>query len=443
VLTAARGVHAFFPGDEVRSYGISAPMLGPVIRLHRGETTGIRVENALSRVTTLHWHGLIVPGDVDGGPHNVVAPGASWDIELTVDQPEATAWYHAHPHGETAEQVYAGLAGMLIVEDGSGETLGMPRDYGIDDLPLILQDRYFDRTGAPVYDPRPMEIMAGYRGDTFVVNGVVSPVARVPAGIVRLRLLNGANARIFDLAFSDGRSFNVVASDGGYLESPVERRGLLVAPAERYEILVDFSDGAAVVLETGPDQNIPMMGMMGSGAAADGGPLMRFEVDPTIVPKVSALPQKLVALPRLDPSSSAGRRAFQLNDMMMGGMGGMMGRGRGGGRLGPSLAINDRPFDMARIDFETRRGTMETWRISGQMMAHPFHVHGTQFQILSLAGRPPPPHLRGWKDTVLVAPEAEILVPFAQAAPREFPYMFHCHILEHEDAGMMGQFSCL
>jgi FtsP/CotA-like multicopper oxidase with cupredoxin domain len=133
--------------------------------------------------------------------------------------------------------------------------------------------------------------------------------------------------------------------------------------------------------------------------------------------------------------------------MMMGGMmgGGMMGgRGfaRGDGRFGPAMAINGRSFDMHRIDVETRRGTLELWEIGAQMMAHPFHVHGTQFHILSLNGQVPPPHLQGWKDTVLVARNAQILVPLSQPATREHPLMFHCHILEHEDAGMMGQYVC-
>ena len=151
---------------------------------------------------------------------------------------------------------------MLIVEDGSGERMGLPRRYGIDDLPLVLQDRYLDGNGAPIYRPGPMDIMSGYRGDTIIVNGAIGPVARVPAGFVRLRLLNGANARIFDLQFSDGRTFHVIAPHGGYLSAPVALRRLMIAPGERYEVLVDFTDGTDLVLATGPDQNMPMMGMM-------------------------------------------------------------------------------------------------------------------------------------------------------------------------------------
>lgn len=442
-LNVGQGVHAYRPGQSVQSFGYSSPVLGPVIRLARGERTDITIENKLSRPTTVHWHGLIIPGEVDGGPHNTIAAGSRWKARLNVDQPETTAWFHPHPHGETAQQVYSGLAGMIIVEDGSGASLGLPRSYGIDDLPLVLQDRFFDRSGAPVYQPGPMDIMAGYRGDTIIVNGVFAPIARVPAGLVRLRLLNGANARIFDLRFSDARPFQVIASDGGYLAAPVGLRNLQIAPGERFEILVDFSSGAEVVLETGADQNIPMMGMMRGGEPlTSGGSVMKFQVDSAKRAAVTSVPKKLVDVPLLDRSKVVARRQFLLNDMMMGGMMGGTGFGRGERRFGPSMAINGQSFDMNRIDVETKRGTLELWEIGSQMMAHPFHVHGTQFQILSLNGQVPPLHLQGWKDTVVVARNAQILVPFSQLATRDHPLMFHCHILEHEDSGMMGQYVC-
>ncbi len=323
---------------------------------------------------------------------------------------------------------------MILVEDGSGDRMGLPRSYGTDDLPLVLQDRLFDRGGAPVYQPGPMDITAGYRGDTFIVNGAVAPVAHVPAGLVRLRLLNAANARIFDLQFSDGRSFQVIASDGGYLAAPVRLRSLQIAPGERYEMLVDFADGSEVVLETGPDQNIPMMGMMrGTEPLAGGGSIMKFQVDPAQRAAVSSVPKQLADVPSLDRSKVVARRQFLLNDMMMGGgMMGGMGFGGGGRRFGPAMAINGQPFDNDRIDVETKLGTMKLWEIGSQTMAHPFHVHGTQFQILSLNGQVPSLHMQGWKDTVLVAREAKILVPLKQIASRDHPFMFHCHILEHE-----------
>lgn len=437
-LSIGPGTHAFLPGKPVRSFGYSAPVLGPAIRLRRGDTTQVSVENELEVPTTVHWHGLLIPGAVDGGPHNVIRPGATWTANLSIDQPETTAWFHPHPHGDTASQVYSGLAGLLLIEDSSGERLGLPRHYGVDDLPLILQDRVFGYDGSPVYAPGAMGVMAGYRGDSFIVNGVVDPVARVPAGLVRLRLLNGANARFFELQFSDARTFQVIGSDGGYLPAPVPLRQLLLAPGERYEIVVDFSNGQKTTLLTGPDRNLPMMGMMMGGARpADGGVLLSFEVDAALPVAANTLPKALVPVPPIERAKIANTRQFLLNDMMMGG--GMMMGGRGGG---PVMAINGRPFDMSRIDLDVRKGTVELWRIGAPMMGHPFHVHGTQFQLLSINGQQPPPHMRGWKDTVIVGGEAEILVPFSQTASSEAPFMFHCHILEHEDAGMMGQYTC-
>jgi blue copper oxidase len=435
-LTIGSGTHAYLAGRPVESFGYSAPVLGPAIRVRRGETVDISVVNKMDEPTTVHWHGVLIPGSVDGGPHNVIRPGQSWTAKLAIDQPETTTWFHPHPHGATGEQVYSGLAGLFLIEDGSADRLGLPIAYGVDDLPLVLQDRVFGGDGAPIYDPGPMDVMAGYRGD--IVNGVVGPLAQVPAGIVRLRLVNGANARFFELQFSDSRTFHVIASDGGYLPAPVPLQRLLLAPGERYEVLVDFSSGQPVALSTGPDRNLPMMGMMMGGAiSASGGNLMSFEVDPSIPAQSKTLPKTLVPVPAIDRTKVAKTRQFLLNDMMMGG--GMM----GGSAAGPGMAINGRPFDMRRVDAAVKKDSVELWQIGSQMMGHPFHVHGTQFQILSMNGQRPPPHMQGWKDTVIIAREAEILVPFSQPASAEAAFMFHCHILEHEDAGMMGQYTCV
>ena len=168
--------------------GISASYLGPVVRARRGSTVAFRVENRLNEETTLHWHGLWVPSHVDGGPHNAIKPGAVWSPEITITQPAATTWFHPHGHGTTARQVYSGLAGMMIISDGADGDRGLPSTYGIDDLPLVLQDKRFGRGGMLIYDPDMMDVMHGFQGDTLVVNGAISPVARVPAGYARLRL---------------------------------------------------------------------------------------------------------------------------------------------------------------------------------------------------------------------------------------------------------------
>ena len=252
-LSLQKTQHRFGPGPAVPSRGISSSYLGPVVRVRSGDTIPFRVENHLDEETTLHWHGLLVPSQVDGGPHNTIKPGAVWSPEITIKQPAATTWFHPHPHGNTARQVYLGLAGMMIVSDGADRDRGLPATYGVDDLPIVLQDKRFGRNGELVYEPDMMDMMHGFQGDTLLVNGTIAPVANVPAGFVRLRLLNAANARNFDLRFADRRPFFVVAGDGGLLAEPVEVRNLVIAPAERYEVLVDFSDGRPVDLVTAPD----------------------------------------------------------------------------------------------------------------------------------------------------------------------------------------------
>jgi blue copper oxidase len=178
-LKVTSGRHAFVKGKPTRSHGYSAPVLGPVVRLRRGDEVQMTVKNALDVDTTVHWHGLLVPGDVDGGPHQVIKSGSSWRPSLKIDQPASTAWFHPHLHHDTARQVYLGLTGLIIVDDGSDATLGLPHTYGFDDLPIILQDRSFDSDGSLLYDLDldPLTIQYGLRGDTIIANGVIAPAA--------------------------------------------------------------------------------------------------------------------------------------------------------------------------------------------------------------------------------------------------------------------------
>ena len=444
-LALQKGFHRFGHGAAVQSTGISSSYLGPVVRVRSGDTIPFRVENRLNEDTTLHWHGLLIPSHVDGGPHNTIRPGGVWTPEITIKQPPATTWFHPHPHGNTARQVYLGLAGMMIVSDGSDRDRGLPTSYGVDDIPLVLQDKRFGRTGELVYAPSMMDMMHGFQGDTLLVNGAIGPVATVPAGFVRLRLLNAANARNFDLRFSDGRPFFVIAGDAGLLPEPVELRNLVIAPAERYEILVNFSNGQPVDLFTGPDihhESGPGMMMMPMGrrigSSAEAEVLMQFRPDSALKVSVTRLPRELSRLAPPDVASAVAWRTFELNPMM--GMMGMM-RMMGMGGSPQMMGINGRSFSMGRVDVTTKLGTSEIWEIQSAAMAHPFHIHGVSFRILSNGGRKPRPEQSGWKDVVLVAEQAEILVRFDHPAAPKMPFMYHCHILEHEDHGMMGQFA--
>ncbi|WP_205769673.1 multicopper oxidase family protein [Microvirga sp. KLBC 81] len=434
-LKAQAGRTSFFPGRESRTLGYNGSYLGPTLRVHRGDDVEIAVTNALGEETSVHWHGLLIPGELDGGPHQMIRPGATWRPVLPIRQPAATLWYHSHVHGRTAEQVYAGLAGLLLVTDDDEKALGLPSEYGVDDLPLVLQDRQFE-SGRLILPEGMMTLMHGRRGDTLLVNGTANPVTRVPRRLVRLRLVIGSNARIYDLAFGDNRSFHWIASEGGLLERPIELRSLSLAPGERAEILVDFADGRPVVLETGPDTNAPMMmGMLARASDLIGHgwePVLRFEPQGGAATG-ARVPERLVAHERLDASRAVGRRRFAMTM----GMGGMM-RGMMGGGMGMH-GINGRAYDMERIDEEVRLGDVEIWEVSGEMMAHPFHIHGVHFEVLSRNGAPPGPRDQGLRDTVVAQEPVELLVRFTQPAVAA-PFMYHCHILEHEDNGMMGQF---
>jgi blue copper oxidase len=439
-LKAMAGRHAFIKGKPARTYGYSAPILGPVIRLRRGDQVEMTVENRLDRPTTVHWHGLLVPGANDGGPQQLISPGKSWHPVLKIDQPAATLWFHPHPHHDTARQIYMGLTGLIIIDDGSDAGLGLPRTFGFDDLPIILQDRTLEPDGSILYDNASLsglDITYGARGDTIIVNGVIAPVAKVPRGIVRLRLLNAANAQNFELRFADQRPFNVIASDGGFLAAPTPLTQLTIAPAERFEILVDFSDGKAVLLETGPDEEMGVFGNVAPNGSADYVAVMRFE--PTDVPPlVKELPHALIGLAPPSASSAVHRRQFVINS----GLCATRVRVVSHEDMVNLIGINGKPFDIGRIDVETKLGTTEIWEVVSVGMAHPFHVHGALFRVLSIEGAPPPRHLAGWKDVVLVEDKAELLVAFNQPATRQHPFMYHCHILEHEEAGLMGQYIC-
>jgi blue copper oxidase len=439
-LKVSSGQHAFIEGKPTKTYGYSAPILGPVVRVRRGDEVQVTVENALDAVTTVHWHGLLVPGYNDGGPQHPIKPGNTRRLVLKIDQPSATLWFHPHPHHDTARQTYMGLTGIIIVDDGSDARLDLPRTYGLDDLPIVLQDRSIDSAGSIGYDNNDLnalDIAYGDRGDTIIVNGAITPVAKVPSGLVRLRLLNAANAQNFDLRFKDQRTFHVIASDGGLLSAPVAVTELRISPAERFEVLVDFADGKPVALETGPDDELGVFGRVAPDGSADYVAIMQFEPTPTM-PLVKQVPNRLIEPATTNAASATRRRQFVLDS-------GLCANRQQAGLhtdMPALIGINGKAFDPARIDVETKLGTTEIWEITSIGMAHPFHVHGALFRVLSIEEQPPPAHLAGWKDTVLVEDKAKLLVAFNQRATRQHPFMYHCHILEHEDAGLMGQYIC-
>ena len=225
-LSMQTGNSEFFSGIETPTLGINGDYLGPTIRLRRSEQVTLSVSNTLSEPSTLHWHGLHLPAAADGGPHQVIDAGTQWDANFLVDQDAGTFWYHSHLEGRTGEQVYRGLAGMMQIEDEVSNSLEIPAEYGVDDIPLVIQDRNFNADGSFRYTSSRMDSMLGLFGNTIMVNGTINPHFIPTTGKVRFRILNASNARTYNLTFSDNREMQQIACDGGFLSMPISMRRL-------------------------------------------------------------------------------------------------------------------------------------------------------------------------------------------------------------------------
>lgn len=467
-LNAQAGQMKFLGGKFTPTFGFNGDYLGPTLRLRRGTSVDMEVTNALDQDIAVHWHGLIIPGSVDGGPHQLIKPGETWRPTLEVDQPAATLWYHPHVYPTTAELAVKGLAGFLLIDDEESDRLDLPSDWGVNDIPVVIQDRRFEANGDFFHRMNLAAVTVGYVGDRVLVNGAYRPVARTAQGWLRLRILNGSNARSYRLKTSDGRTLHVIGSDGGLLNSPVSLEELTMHAGERFEVLVDARNGDAFDLLTLPLAGSPIMHLPPFHQQLS---LVTFE--PSGAGGTGNLPDELASVPSLPTELPPISQRFTMDmNLDQEGMGALMQAGLkkvmqpdGAPETvvnaltdlivnGPTLplqtqlsanAVNGKSYSLNRPGVDVPRGKLMRWHIGegSDQMLHPVHVHGCQFRIASLNGKPPAHHLAGWKDIVPIADggSAEILIQFPYEAPPELPYMLHCHILEHEDSGMMTQFS--
>jgi len=411
-LEAAEG-ELKLPFGTSSTYGYNGDYLGPTVRVSRDDYIKFQIENKLSESTTVHWHGLHVPAEFDGGPHQVIMPGETWKPEFQIAQNAATLWYHPHLMGKTAEHVYRGLAGLFIIDDEYSMALPIPKTYGVNDIPLIFQDRRFDRQGGFDYRPGRPDLMHGYIGNAVLVNGAYLPELKLDGGTYRFRLLNGSNSSIYRFSFKDSRMFTVIAGDGGFLPESVRTDKLIISPGERFEILIDFKTPgeAGLVLEIYGSETYEVMTVSVGGAQGEFFPH----------------PADFVYESEDFSSADLNERNFIMETRGMG-----------------IFTINGRQMDMDVLNFTLDKDSNERWFVANRGMGmmnipHSFHVHDTQFRVLSFNGRRPPALYAGPKDTILLMPgdEAVIGVSFKDYTGI---YMYHCHLLEHEDSGMMGQF---
>ncbi len=405
-------------------------LLGPTFRVNRGDNLSIQLQNRLAEHTNIHWHGLIVPPLMDGHPDQLAEVGGSFSYQFTINQRAGMSWYHPHPHGMTGKQVFQGLAGVFIINDAEEAALNLPS--GPYELPMILQDKRITSTGIP-YEPSMEEVMAGYMGETVLVNGVHAPFAEVATRYYRLRILNGSNARIYNLALSNNDDLVIIGNDGGLLKTPAPVKEILLAPGERLDVLVNFKNatvGTTVNLISKEFSNA------GDAQGKQAFQIMQFKVV-TPAADAFAVPAVLSAITDLQASAAVPTRVFEISNAMEH-HGVPMNNG-----MRMRHRINGNLYDGNRVDITLARNTQEVWVFDNSKgdEPHPMHLHGVFFQVLKRTGGRAAmlESEKGWKDTVLVMPGevVHIIIPFGAVTGR---FVFHCHNLEHEDDGMMLQY---
>ncbi|PLZ01199.1 copper oxidase [Burkholderia sp. WAC0059] len=424
-------------GSEADAAQASGPVVGPLIDVHEGDTLEIRFVNRLAQPTTIHWHGLPVPADQDGNPSNPVAPGATHIYRFTLPGGSAgTYWYHPHPDRLSSEQVSRGLAGPIIVRAKNDPLAGWPeRHLFVSDLRLAA-DGNIPANGM-------MDWMNGREGQFVLVNGALRPQWTV-AGGERWRVWNACSARYLNLTLGAQHPFAQVGTDGGLLEAP--RAGLtslLLAPGERAELVVsppaDAGETTSVLMAAQYDRG--KMAMSGGELPPDPDRALadlRFAASAADTQAERALPARLRTIAPLGEAGAQKSVVFS-EEMDMRAMMQAPGASASGMPRGMRFLVNGTTFEMGRATLTSRRGEVERWSIGNHSdMDHPFHLHGTQFQVLGreIGGKTRAEPFLAWRDTVNLRPGETVRIATVQRLPGD--RMFHCHILEHEDLGMMG-----
>jgi len=440
-LTVQDSSKIFFPPNVTPTYGMNGDLLAPVLIMNKGDSITLNVTNNLNASTTMHWHGFHVSPQNDGGPHQVILPSTTWSPSFKVRNDAATYWFHPHLHENTERQVTKGLAGLIIIRDSIESTYNLPRRYGVDDFPMIVQSKAFDAF---------FQLASFTSYDSIImINGTIDPFLSVPAQVVRIRLLAASSERTFLFGLEGNKTFYQIATDGGLLDQPVSLTRLRLSTGERAEILIDLTgmQGQSLFLKSFASE-LPI-GIIGSNQVGiddtlhgyysnplNGNDynLLRFDVVAPTANPVTNIPVSFAPLSPWNEASADVSRdmIFSLDTITL----------LFSPVEGPFL-INNQPFHMDSMNVVSYLNDIEVWRlINTTEVAHPFHIHDIQFYILDINGSPPPQGQHGQKDVVLVQPgdTVRFITQFETFADNNTPYMYHCHILHHEDEGMMGHF---
>ncbi|WP_241757154.1 multicopper oxidase family protein [Streptomyces sp. WAC00263] len=413
-LEAKTGTSEVLSGVTSTTAGYNQSFLGPTMKWTSGDTVLLNITNSLTEATTVHFHGAHVPPSMDGGPQNAFAAGKTWSPTFTVKDEAKTLWYHPHALGTTAEQATHGLAGMIIVEDASDASAALPSTYGTDDIPIILQCLATDSAGDIKYN------LSGYLG-----NGLSFPLLCNGTNVddttlsftatkkrTRFRLLNASPSDIITVQRSDGATLTQIATDQGYLTEATEVASIRLVAGARAEFVMELSD--AVTLEA----------VVTTGWVRGGSGTYEFL---TVTPDASDTPE---TLPTLNAITRYDTSDFTARTITLGQSGTTM---TINGSAGTSMS------SMAMIS--TTLGAEEVWTVKNStQLEHSFHLHDVPFQLISINGEDPTGVQLGWYDTfeVVGGGSIEIAMKFTDFSDDTYMYMLHCHLLQHEDEGMMA-----
>jgi len=398
----------FVPGKRTRAWGYNGQVPGPVLVANVGDVLEVRLTNSLSEPTTIHWHGLELPAPMDGTDmvQHPIVPGETFTYRFALPT-AGTFWYH--PHSNEVVQLERGLYGALIVRGPDEPELDAERV-------LVLDDVALDRHGQIKPPGKWIEKHDGRQGGTLLVNGRAAPELTMAAGQVeRWRIVNAASARYVRLSLG-GRPFVMLGTDGGLLTAPVTVTEVLLTPADRVDIAVGaFADGETLQVESLKYDRMTV-------ARSKTERFATLRVGPA-APSRAVIPERLRHIEPLVTGPVEATREVHLGFKLS-------------LKRGVDFVVNK---EAHHRDQPVRVGELQVWDlVNDTMMDHPFHLHGFFFQVVEVNGQPP--GFLSWEDTINVPPKGRVRIAW-MPDDRPGEWMYHCHILEHHESGMMGHFA--
>ncbi|MDU8923584.1 multicopper oxidase domain-containing protein [Pasteurellaceae bacterium LIM206] len=401
-------------GKPVEVWGFNGRYLGPTVRVRQGDFVKLNYRNNLPQTVAMNIQGLQAAGDLLGGIGHGIKPGEGWSPIVPISQAAGLCYYHSCTLASSAYQNYRGLVGLWIVEDEESRKAQLPNKYGVNDIPLILQDQQINSEGTQLFQQNEPH----FYGERLFVNGQEAPYMTVSRGWIRLRLLNASLSRSYELRTEDERDMQLIAQDQGFLPQPKTVKSLFMAPGERAEILLDLNEGSNVTLIAGTQRNLLdkiKLFFDSDGQLSDNTVL---ELRPEgLVSVFNSKPNMNMSSIAAMPTKIDQERTFQLDNN--------------------NGMINQKRFDPRRIDVNAKQGSVERWHLTSSSPCG-FRIQGARFIVESVNGTAVAASELVWKDVVPVDGKVQILVKFDNLSSSSQPFIFGSSDLLQADKGSIG-----